>query len=706
MDWTATLLPMATAFGMALMHSLWIGALLYCLVRTVLPFLSGPGARHNVAYLALLGLGAGFVASLFLLYEPVVECSAEAVATTLLIVGPSTPAAATPMETFLANLQAYAPWLSAAYLLGLLPAALFLVRDQERSWVLRHQDTRSLPEAWRESFRRELDRYPALARVRCHLSERAGEVMTLGWWSPVIVFPVALVNDLTPEMARTILLHEIAHLRHYDHLLNYPQQLLKTLFFFHPAAHALCHLIDREREHRCDDWVAARCDDRRTYATALVTVARASLQPQNTLAMSATKTPFTSRIQRLFGGDHQKRDGQYALSVLLIVFLAAAQTGFAQLGANAGAADCPEEPARATTITDGTPAVVAPETVTEITLEEGSTEFPATTITAKSVGSPDGVPGGCDDCPPQPPASNDARAQEMYRRAMNRYAQSHANTEPPIVNGTASVAGTLDCSTTKISGTVTVRDEAIALLATPDIIARTDWPIGTPAIIGGQRAPGIGSVPVVIGRKTVEGTATVLPRVAIRGIRDTLPQPKKIKIDESSEAIIIGTRSDGEKTSVIKIKDGRIDSQQIAYFVDGKRKKGDKLDKLDPKDIESISVVKGKDKLQELNIDGAYEGAVMILTKKGVKKVAGEEKARAAVRIRTDDPQGKNPIYVIDGQLMESGEMSDLDPDNIAEVSVLKGPSATALYGEQGANGVVVIKTKKGAKKLRKKNNL
>ena len=58
---------------------------------------------------------------------------------------------------------------------------------------------------------------------------------------------------------------------------------------------------------------------------------------------------------------------------------------------------------------------------------------------------------------------------------------------------------------------------------------------------------------------------------------------------------------------------------------------------------------------------------------------------------------GTSPIYVIDGLLVDQGfEM--LNPNDIATIDVLKDASATAIYGARGANGVVVITTKKGQK--------
>ncbi|MEZ4901605.1 MAG: TonB-dependent receptor plug domain-containing protein [Spirosomataceae bacterium] len=77
------------------------------------------------------------------------------------------------------------------------------------------------------------------------------------------------------------------------------------------------------------------------------------------------------------------------------------------------------------------------------------------------------------------------------------------------------------------------------------------------------------------------------------------------------------------------------------------------------------------------------------------------------------------PLFVVDGipynnDLNESGSfrdngaafssrIADLDPNNIATMTVLKGAAAAALYGTRAANGVIVITTKSGTNKLSKK---
>jgi TonB-linked SusC/RagA family outer membrane protein len=58
--------------------------------------------------------------------------------------------------------------------------------------------------------------------------------------------------------------------------------------------------------------------------------------------------------------------------------------------------------------------------------------------------------------------------------------------------------------------------------------------------------------------------------------------------------------------------------------------------------------------------------------------------------------QGNSPLYVIDGFPIENPENNAISPEDIESMDVLKDASATAIYGARGANGVIIITTKKG----------
>lgn len=85
--------------------------------------------------------------------------------------------------------------------------------------------------------------------------------------------------------------------------------------------------------------------------------------------------------------------------------------------------------------------------------------------------------------------------------------------------------------------------------------------------------------------------------------------------------------------------------------------------------------------------------------------------ASAQVSIRGGSSLGGNnsPLYVIDGSQVGNNyasAASQVDPNDIDSVNVLKDASATSAYGMQGSSGVIIIKTKaaKAARKKRKKN--
>lgn len=80
-----------------------------------------------------------------------------------------------------------------------------------------------------------------------------------------------------------------------------------------------------------------------------------------------------------------------------------------------------------------------------------------------------------------------------------------------------------------------------------------------------------------------------------------------------------------------------------------------------------------------------------------VTQINGRPGQGMAVRIRGSASMnaGNNPLYVVDGQAI-TGNINNINPDEIETFSVLKDASATALYGSRAANGVVIITTKKG----------
>jgi TonB-linked SusC/RagA family outer membrane protein len=111
----------------------------------------------------------------------------------------------------------------------------------------------------------------------------------------------------------------------------------------------------------------------------------------------------------------------------------------------------------------------------------------------------------------------------------------------------------------------------------------------------------------------------------------------------------------------------------------------------------SVSSV-GAQQLKDIPVNSAAEALTGRLA--GVQLTSAEGtpgNANVQIRVRGGGSitQDNSPLYVVDGIQVENA-LSVISPQDIASVDVLKDASATAIYGARGANGVVIITTKKG----------
>jgi beta-lactamase regulating signal transducer with metallopeptidase domain len=122
--------------------------------------------------------------------------------------------------------------------------------------------------------------------VKAWLSTRVDVPVTLGFLKPVILLPAAMLSQLSIQQVEAILVHELAHIRRRDYLLNLGVTFLGLVFFFNPFTRLLIRQLQKEREHCCDDEVLQFRYDPHAYVSALLSLARQHRQGR--LALAAT----------------------------------------------------------------------------------------------------------------------------------------------------------------------------------------------------------------------------------------------------------------------------------------------------------------------------------------------------------------------------------------------------------------------------------
>ena len=105
--------------------------------------------------------------------------------------------------------------------------------------------------------------------------------------------------------------------------------------------------------------------------------------------------------------------------------------------------------------------------------------------------------------------------------------------------------------------------------------------------------------------------------------------------------------------------------------------RGDELSKAPASSMDQA--LKGKVAGADVHTASPAPGSPMLLRLRGVTSILGSSQ----------------PLYVVDGVILYGG-IDALNPNDIEDIQILKGASASAMYGSKASNGVVIVKTKRG----------
>jgi beta-lactamase regulating signal transducer with metallopeptidase domain len=297
------------AFGWTLLHSIWQGALIFVVAVIIVTWMrkSRPSARYRILFALFLLLPAVFIVTFLNIYEPFGG------AVTTEMAGPDaaawmngdSPSFAVPAESpwyspFRDFLDQNTHWLVFSWFIGFVILLFRFTGSMIYIQRLKRTNLEDVTGPWMELMGELSDKIGVSKVVRLAESSMVKVPLTAGYLKPVILLPLGTISGVSPQMIEAILLHELAHIRRRDYLVNLIQSVIEIIFFYHPVTWWISGRIREDREHICDDLALSISNDKITYIKALTAMEEQNIKPVTLApAMTGSRKKLLHRVTRL-----------------------------------------------------------------------------------------------------------------------------------------------------------------------------------------------------------------------------------------------------------------------------------------------------------------------------------------------------------------------------------------------------------------------
>ncbi len=316
---------LSLAVGWTMLHVLWVGATIGAAAAIAgrATRSARPEIRYVIALVFLAALGLAPMVIFAWAYEPPVAVNTAVavenvpIETTSLVTHDSIMKTAdshvmlapegrnrVPVQSRLEPVVAFLPWVwlagSCLTLVSLALGVIGVERLRRSSRLVAGGEIESRCRALAGSLR-------IARRVSVGVCDRLAGPILIGLVRPLILLPSAALTGWTPAELEMVLLHELAHVRRWDNLVNIIQRVIEALLFFHPAAWRLSAWVRLERELACDRLVVGRLGEPFAYAEMLLLMAT-SRRPGPGVASALADRLAATRIRRLLNpGDRSMK---------------------------------------------------------------------------------------------------------------------------------------------------------------------------------------------------------------------------------------------------------------------------------------------------------------------------------------------------------------------------------------------------------------
>lgn len=325
--------PFILALGWTGLHAIWQILLLGGVINSLLYIYRKKSAKFKYL-LSLSSLFLAFTWTLVTLVDTIQQFNNQQInpsntivsATKSLSLSPSSEALPkiyplSNISSFSAQILTYFPYLVYCWIIGMTIRFLILLIGLIHINSIKQESREASIISWKEDMQFYCKKLKISEPVHLQISNKITAPLSFGYWQPTILFPAKLTCQLTSPQIRTILLHELAHIKRRDYLWNLLQLIIEGVLFFHPIIWWLTSLIRKERENCCDDIVLQHNTNLLTYTKTLTTIALFNNQIKTNISMYFSKTnTLLTRIKRLHNYSLPRKLSLREISVWMIFF--------------------------------------------------------------------------------------------------------------------------------------------------------------------------------------------------------------------------------------------------------------------------------------------------------------------------------------------------------------------------------------------------
>lgn len=330
MNGIAEFFPLWThALGWTLLSSLWQAMILLLLVVIALRMIPSRFSRERYI-IACAGMALIVVVNAatfaYLFSQPSTQTS-TVIAGNIAAEPAATPIAGPTAGTwFISAMGVLASNMPLIILCWAAGAIFFTLRMVSAWWYVSKLRTESsvIDDGWSDRLQVLAGQLGINRVITLAQSARIHSPMVIGCLKPIVLVPMGMLAGLPAEQIEAIFIHELAHIRRHDYIINLIQSFIEAIFFFNPFVWIISGIIRREREYCCDDTVVSKHGSPLAYARALTQLEEARLtRAAFALTLAESKNQLLNRIKRIMEKSAKNYSGKDRLipAILLVVGL-------------------------------------------------------------------------------------------------------------------------------------------------------------------------------------------------------------------------------------------------------------------------------------------------------------------------------------------------------------------------------------------------